>query len=459
MRTVSLTEGSIVRGSLLFTVPLILGNLFQQLYSATDSLVVGNFVGSGALAAVSASNQIVNLVIGFVIGLTTGAGIVIARHYGAGEYAALRRCISTAYLFCLVGGAAVSALGIAVSPVLLHLINTPEEIFADSVLYLRIYFLGTLFNILYNMGAGVLQAVADTRHPLYYLCAASAVNIILDVLFVAVFRWGVAGAAIATISSQLLSAILVVRALMKTDDMYKLEWNKVRIDRRMLQRIVRIGIPAGMQSVMYNISNVIIQAGVNTLGTDNVTAWATYGKVDGLYWMMINALGISVTTFVGQNFGAQQYHRVRKSIWVCMGMAALTTILFSVLFYFAASPLIGLFSTDQAVLAEGVDIMRFLAPWYIAYVCIEIFSGAIRGTGDSLIPMLITTSGVCVLRVVWIYAVLPLNHTFHNLVLSYPVSWILTSILFLIYYFQGGWMRRRIKKIGFSPEEKSSKAI
>ena len=222
MKTVSLTDGSVVRGSLLFTLPLILGNLFQQLYSATDSLVVGNFVGSGALAAVSASNQIVNLVIGFVIGLTTGAGIVIARHYGAGEYDALRRCISTAYLFCLVGGAAVSLLGIAVSPALLRLINTPEEIFADSVLYLRIYFIGTLFNILYNMGAGVLQAVADTRHPLYYLCAASAVNIVLDVVFVAVFRWGVAGVAAATLIAQTVSATLAMAHLLRTKEEYRL---------------------------------------------------------------------------------------------------------------------------------------------------------------------------------------------------------------------------------------------
>lgn len=312
MRTVSLTEGSIVRGSLLFTVPLILGNLFQQLYSATDSLVVGNFVGSGALAAVSASNQIVNLVIGFVIGLTTGAGIVIARHYGAGEYAALRRCISTAYLFCLVGGAAVSALGIAVSPVLLHLINTPEEIFADSVLYLRIYFLGTLFNILYNMGAGVLQAVADTRHPLYYLCAASAVNIILDVLFVAVFRWGVAGVAAATLIAQALSAALTMTHLLRTREEYRL--CSLRGDREEFRLILKYGTPTGLQSAIVSLSNVVVQGYLNGFGVAAMAGSNVYSKVDTFVLLPVNCLSLTVTTFTAQNMGARRYDRVRSGL-------------------------------------------------------------------------------------------------------------------------------------------------
>lgn len=298
MKTVSLTDGSVVRGSLLFTVPLILGNLFQQLYSATDSLVVGNFVGSGALAAVSASNQIVNLIIGFVIGLTTGAGIVIARHYGAGEYAALRRCISTAYLFCLVGGVAVSALGIAASPVLLRLINTPEEIFADSVLYLRIYFIGTLFNILYNMGAGVLQAVADTRHPLYYLCAASAVNIVLDVVFVAVFRWGVAGVAAATLIAQTVSATLAMAHLLRTKEEYRL--CSLRGDAAEFRLILKYGTPTGLQSAIVSLSNVVVQSYLNGFGVAAMAGSNVYSKVDTFVLLPANCLSLTVTTFTAQ---------------------------------------------------------------------------------------------------------------------------------------------------------------
>ncbi len=244
-----------------------------------------------------------------------------------------------------------------------------------AVVYIRIYFLGIIVNLVYNMGAGILRAVGDSRRPLYFLIASCFTNIILDVLLVAVLGMGVAGAALATITSQLLSAVLVVLALMKTDDMYKLEWKKVRIDQRMLQRIVRIGIPAGMQSVMYNISNVIIQAGVNTLGTDNVTAWATYGKVDGLYWMMINALGISVTTFVGQNFGAGRLDRVRKGAGACMVIGVALTASVGVVLYNGGHLLVELFTTDQQVQAISMDLLHFMVPTFITYIAIEILSG------------------------------------------------------------------------------------
>ena len=385
MRTVSLTEGSIVRGSLLFTVPLILGNLFQQLYSATDSLVVGNFVGSGALAAVSASNQIVNLVIGFVIGfvigLTTGAGIVIARHYGAGEYAALRRCISTAYLFCLVGGAAVSALGIAVSPVLLHLINTPEEIFADSVLYLRIYFLGTLFNILYNMGAGVLQAVADTRHPLYYLCAASAVNIILDVLFVAVFRWGVAGVAAATLIAQALSAALAMTHLLRTREEYRL--CSLRGDREEFRLILKYGTPTGLQSAIVSLSNVVVQGYLNGFGVAAMAGSNVYSKVDTFVLLPVNCLSLTATTFTAQNMGARRYDRVRSGLR--------------------------------------------------AFLC-QILIGTVRGCGHTFATMVLSVIDLCGLRIVWLAALLPLFPSLYTLYLGYPVTWGSAAACIALYY-------------------------
>ena len=295
-----ITEGSIFGQLLLFFFPILFGTFFQQLYNTADAMVVGRFVGKQALAAVGGSTStLINLLVGFFVGLSSGATVVISQFYGARKADKVHWAVHTSIAFSVIGGIIFMIVGLVGSPWALETMKTPEDVMGHAVVYIRIYFLGIIVNLVYNMGAGILRAVGDSRRPLYFLIASCFTNIILDVLLVAVLRMGVAGAALATITSQLLSAILVVRALMKTDDMYKLEWKKVRIDQRMLQRIVRIGIPAGMQSVMYNISNVIIQAGVNTLGTDNVTAWATYGKVDGLYWMMINALGISATTFVG----------------------------------------------------------------------------------------------------------------------------------------------------------------
>ena len=432
MRTVSLTEGSIVRGSLLFTVPLILGNLFQQLYSATDSLVVGNFVGSGALAAVSASNQIVNLVIGFVIGLTTGAGIVIARHYGAGEYAALRRCISTAYLFCLVGGAAVSALGIAVSPVLLHLINTPEEIFADSVLYLRIYFLGTLFNILYNMGAGVLQAVADTRHPLYYLCAASAVNIILDVLFVAVFRWGVAGVAAATLIAQALSAALAMTHLLRTREEYRL--CSLRGDREEFRLILKYGTPTGLQSAIVSLSNVVGQGYLNGFGVAAMAGSNVYSKVDTFVLLPVNCLSLTVTTFTAQNMGARRYDRVRSGLRAFLWIGGVYSIGVGIFMFFFSQGPMSLFSQEADVLHSGAMMARVLAPGYILLVFCQILIGTVRGCGHTFATMVLSVINLCGLRIVWLAALLPLFPSLYTLYLGYPVTWGSAAACIALYY-------------------------
>lgn len=333
-------------------------------------------------------------------------------------------------------------VGLVGSPWALETMKTPEDVMGHAVVYIRIYFLGIIVNLVYNMGAGILRAVGDSRRPLYFLIASCFTNIILDVLLVAVLRMGVAGAALATITSQLLSAILVVRALMKTDDMYKLEWKKVRIDQRMLQRIVRIGIPAGMQSVMYNISNVIIQAGVNTLGTDNVTAWATYGKVDGLYWMMINALGISATTFVGQNFGAGRLDRVRKGAGACMVIGVVLTASVGVVLYNGGHLLVELFTTDRQVQAISMDLLHFMVPTFITYIAIEILSGTLRGVGDAWMPLVITGIGVCAVRVLWIMFVLPHYHTIIGAAFCYPLTWSLTTVAFVIYYYIFSSLRR-----------------
>ncbi len=438
-----ITEGSIFGQLLLFFFPILFGTFFQQLYNTADAMVVGRFVGKQALAAVGGSTStLINLLVGFFVGLSSGATVVISQFYGARKADKVHWAVHTSIAFSVIGGIIFMIVGLVGSPWALEAMKTPEDVMGHAVVYIRIYFLGIIVNLVYNMGAGILRAVGDSRRPLYFLIASCFANIILDVLLVAVLGMGVAGAALATITSQLLSAVLVVLALMKTDDMYKLEWKKVRIDQRMLQRIVRIGIPAGMQSVMYNISNVIIQAGVNTLGTDNVTAWATYGKVDGLYWMMINALGISATTFVGQNFGAGRLDRVRKGAGACMVIGVVLTASVGVVLYNGGHLLVELFTTDQQVQAISMDLLHFMVPTFITYIAIEILSGTLRGVGDAWMPLIITGIGVCAVRVLWIMFVLPHYHTIIGAAFCYPLTWSLTTVAFVIYYYFFSSLRR-----------------
>ncbi len=438
-----ITEGSIFGQLLLFFFPILFGTFFQQLYNTADAMVVGRFVGKQALAAVGGSTStLINLLVGFFVGLSSGATVVISQFYGARKADKVHWAVHTSIAFSVIGGIIFMIVGLVGSPWALEAMKTPEDVMGHAVVYIRIYFLGIIVNLVYNMGAGILRAVGDSRRPLYFLIASCFTNIILDVLLVAVLRMGVAGAALATITSQLLSAVLVVRALMKTDDMYKLEWKKVRIDQRMLQRIVRIGIPAGMQSVMYNISNVIIQAGVNTLGTDNVTAWATYGKVDGLYWMMINALGISATTFVGQNFGAGRLDRVRKGAGACMVIGVVLTASVGAVLHNGGHLLVELFTTDLQVQAISMDLLHFMVPTFITYIAIEILSGTLRGVGDAWMPLVITGIGVCAVRVLWIMLVLPHYHTIIGAAFCYPLTWSLTTVAFVIYYYFFSSLRR-----------------
>ena len=438
-----ITEGSIFGQLLLFFFPILFGTFFQQLYNTADAMVVGRFVGKQALAAVGGSTStLITLLVGFFVGLSSGATVVISQFYGARKADKVHWAVHTSIAFSVIGGIIFMIVGLVGSPWALEAMKTPEDVMGHAVVYIRIYFLGIIVNLVYNMGAGILRAVGDSRRPLYFLIASCFTNIILDVLLVAVLGMGVAGAALATITSQLLSAVLVVLALMKTDDMYKLEWKKVRIDQRMLQRIVRIGIPAGMQSVMYNISNVIIQAGVNTLGTDNVTAWATYGKVDGLYWMMINALGISATTFVGQNFGAGRLDRVRKGAGACMVIGVVLTASVGVVLYNGGHLLVELFTTDQQVQAISMDLLHFMVPTFITYIAIEILSGTLRGVGDAWMPLIITGIGVCAVRVLWIMFVLPHYHTIIGAAFCYPLTWSLTTVAFVIYYYFFSSLRR-----------------
>lgn len=443
-----ITEGVIWKQLLLFFFPILFGTFFQQLYNTVDAIIVGRFVGKEGLAAVGGSAaMIINLLVGFFIGLSSGATVIISQFYGARQQAKVSQAVHTAVAFSIAGGLVIMAVGLITAPAALRAMGTPEETMADSILYLRIYFLGLIGNLLYNMGAGILRAIGDSKRPLYFLIVGCMTNIVLDVVLVLFFHMGVAGAAWATILSQLAAAVLVIATLLKTDDMYRLNWREVRIHPDMLLRIIQIGLPAGLQSVMYSASNIIIQSSVNALGTNVVAAWTAYGKIDVIYWTIINAFGISITTFVGQNFGAGKLDRVYKGIRVCLGISAGATIFLSLLLYQFGQYIYLLFTTDAEVIAKGVEILHFLVPTLITYVCIEILSGALRGIGDCWIPMIMTALGVCLLRVVWIVVAVPLYPDIKTICFSYPLTWTVTSILFLVYF---KWFSKIRKMKGIS---------
>lgn len=432
-----ITEGVIWKQLLIFFFPIVIGTFFQQIYNTADSIVVGRFVGKEALAAVGGSvNQIVNLVVEVFVGLTSGASVIVAQFYGAKDKKNLNKTLHTSYAFGIVTGFVVAVVGLLVTNTVLELMKTPQELMADSRLYLHIYFCGMIFNIIYNMGASILRAVGDSRRPLYVLIVTCGLNIVLDILLVVIFRLGVMGVAIATVSCQGISSILVTAMLMKEHPLFQLKLREIRFYRVSLNSVLRIGIPAALEATMYTIANLIIQVFVNELGTDTVAAWGTFAKIDAVYWMVVNAFGISITTFVGQNYGAGKVKRMRKSVGICLGMSYAGAILVSGVLYALAGPLYRLFTTDENVVRIGVDMMHFLLPSYFMYVVIGILSGALRGAGRVLVPMLLTCGGVCLIRIVWMFGVFPGHPGINTIMLSYPVSWGITAVLFIIYYFR-----------------------
>lgn len=432
-----ITEGVIWKQLLIFFFPIVIGTFFQQIYNTADSIVVGRFVGKEALAAVGGSvNQIVNLVVEVFVGLTSGASVIVAQFYGAKDKKNLNKTLHTSYAFGIVTGFVVAVVGLLVTNTVLELMKTPQELMADSRLYLHIYFCGMIFNIIYNMGASILRAVGDSRRPLYVLMVTCGLNIVLDILLVVIFRLGVMGVAIATVSCQGISSILVTAMLMKEHPLFQLKLREIRFYRVSLNSVLRISIPAALEATMYTIANLIIQVFVNELGTDTVAAWGTFAKIDAVYWMVVNAFGISITTFVGQNYGAGKVKRMRKSVGICLGMSYAGAILVSGVLYALAGPLYRLFTTDENVVRIGVDMMHFLLPSYFMYVVIGILSGALRGAGRVLVPMLLTCGGVCLIRIVWMFGVFPGHPGINTIMLSYPVSWGITAVLFIIYYFR-----------------------
>lgn len=430
----SLTEGPITRSILLFTGPLIIGNLFQQLYNTTDSFIVGNFVGSGALAAIGASAQIINLFIGFIIGLTTGAGIIIAQYYGAGDGTRLHSAVHTSFCFCILGGILVSIAGCLLSPLILTAMNTPSSVIPDAALYLRVYFLGALFNIFYNMGAGTLQAAGDTKHPLYCLCLSSVINVVLDIVFVTVFHMAVLGVALATLIAQLVSAACVLWKLTHTDDIYRLIPSKIHSDKAMLIKILKFGIPTGLQTAVTSLSNVIVQSYLNGFGSLAMAGSNIYGKVDSFALLPANCLSLTTTTYIAQNMGARKFDRVKQGfkqfLWLGNLYAAAIGIL---LFFFSAGPL-RLFTAAPEVVHYGAMMGQVLGPGYILLTTCQILIGTARGAGDTFSTMLLSILNLCGLRILWLTIMIPFFPSIYTLYLGYPVTWGTAAVCMGIYY-------------------------
>jgi putative MATE family efflux protein len=430
----NLTEGIIWQKLILYCLPILGGNLFQQLYITTDAIIIGRFAGKDALASIDAIYNLTKLPVNFFTGLSTGATIIISQYLGARDNIKLSLAVHTAMAFAFTGGLILSAAGIFLTPVCLRLLQIPDAIFAYTLSYGRIYFAGMAVSMTYNIGAGILRAVGNSKTPFYILIAASTANVFLDLLFIAIFRWHTMGAALATVLSQLLSAVLVIAVLLRTPLVCRIRWKKIRFHKPILQRIFLLGLPMGFQSSLYPVANMTIQSNINFFGINSIAAWAVCGKLDFLIWLIVDSLGSAISTFTAQNFGARLYGRIKSGVRVCLGISLICVLAISAVLYLKCRLLGRLFIEDNEVIELSAGIIRFLAPLYVFYIGGEILSGSINGMGETFKSMVLTLLGICACRILWILFALPLRRTLNMVILSYPVSWIVTSILFVILY-------------------------
>ena len=439
-----LTSGSVWKKLLVFFIPIAAGTLIQQLYNAVDGLIVGRFVGTNALAAVGGSSaQIINVLVGFFVAMTAGASVVIGQIFGAGRKEDLDRAIGNAVTALGLFGLVLTAFGLIASPALLRLLNTPEETMEGAVLYLRIYFLGVTFVMILNMESSILRALGDSFHPFLYMVAGCLLNIALDFVFVVFFHWGIAGVAIATVAAQVLNTALLTWQLMRGTDEYRLSVRNLRLKGVYLINMLRLGVPSGLQSSMYSISNMIIQVGVNSLGTVVVASWAMSGKTDGIYWAVSNAMGAAITNFIAQNHGAGRTDRVKQCVKQGLIMDFLVTVGISALLMIFAIPMLRILTPDEAVIQTTYQIMSYFVPYYFTWVLVEVLSAVLRGVGDAVAPVAIIGTGICLFRIIWIATAFAHFGTLFVLCLSYTVSWVITSVALVIYYKKGKWMTRR----------------
>lgn len=441
-----MTEGSIWKKILFFSIPLILGNLFQQLYNTVDSIIVGNYIGSEALAAVGSSGSLINLLIGFCIGASAGAGVVIAQFYGAQDREGVRKAVHTTIAIAIAAGAILTVVGIVATPILLKAMGTPQEVFDQASIYLKVYFGGILFSVVYNMSAGILNAVGNSKRSLVYLMIAATSNIFLDLLFVVVLKMGIVGAAIATDISQLLSCIFIILFLVRSEDVYRVKLKDIRCYDNLLGKILKIGLPTGVQNIVISLSNVIVQSSVNSFGAVAMAGFAAYIKVDGFNILPVLSFSMAATTFVGQNVGAGRLDRVKKGMYVSVAMGIIYTVCTGILLLTFAPQVIGVFTQNGKVVEYGVYIMKFFCPFYWMLGILHILAGTIRGTGKTMQAMVVFLFSLCIFRVLWIWGAMSVSHKIGGVMLGYPLSWLVGLVMILIYVWKGNWMPYGMKK-------------
>ncbi len=437
-----MTHGSISRLLFAFAVPLMLGNLFQQLYNTVDSLIVGNFVSKQALAAVGCTGPIINTLIGLFSGLAAGASVVISQYYGAKDEEKLGKAVHTTVMITLITCVALTAAGVWATPLMLKLMDTPADVIGEAELYLRIYFGGVSGLLLYNIGSGILRAVGDSTRPLYFLIFSAVMNTVLDLFFVAVLKQGIAGAAIATIISQFVSAILVMLLLLRSKEPYRLALSQLRMHKGMLRRICNIGIPSSLQMGITAFSNIFVMGYINHFESSCMAGWTAYNKLDALAMLPMQSLSLALTTFVGQNLGAGDLKRAKAGPRYGMIMGLIVTVIILVPMMVFAPQLTALFNDDREVIEFGTLFVRLCSPFYIAFVINQVYSGALRGAGDTKNTMYIMLFSFVVFRQIYLFIVSRLGATAGVIALGYPMGWMMCSALLLIYYYKGRWARK-----------------
>ncbi len=438
-KSVDLTQGVIWKQMLIFSLPILIGYLFQNLYNSVDSLVVGNFVGKSALAAVNACQPISNLLVGFFTGMSTGASVVFSRCFGSRNYEKLKESIHTTVLFAVILGVLMAAAGILLTGFLLRVVDCPEDVFPEASAYLSVYIAGILFTAIYNVGAGILRAVGDSRNPFIALVIASCANIVLDVLFVTVVRLGVLGVAIATILAQCLSVILVFGKLLKADERYRLDFKALRINKTLLIEVIDLGLPAGLQTCMISISNMFVQRYINGFGSTAMAGVGVAQRLDKFASMPCQSVGLAMTTFVSQNVGANRHDRIAQGMKVCFGLCLASVAIIGIPLFFWSEPLVALFNRDPEVIQYGVAMMQTIIPLYITMVVNQVFSGALRGFGRSKAVMFLSLIGMIGARQLFLYISMRLNPVIENVYYGYPLAWGISGLTLLLYYF---WLKK-----------------
>lgn len=442
-----LIEGNIFQALLVFAIPLLIGNLFQQLYNTADSYVVGNFVDTNALAAVGASGSVIQMLVGFFMGLSVGAGVVIAQYFGAGDQEKMSHAIHSALALTAFLSVLFTIAGIAVTRPLLRAIGVPQEVLPHSTLYLTIYFAGITFLLFYNMGSGILRAIGNSRDPLIYLAIASVLNVILDVLLVCVARLGVAGVALGTMIAQAVSAFLVMRQLIHTREAYRVEIKKIRFHKDMTRQIILVGLPAAFQQSITAFSNVIVQSYINSFGTAAIAGYSTTIRIDGFLQLILQSFNMTITTFVGQNIGAGKLERVKKGMLTAWIMCSVLIVGGCFLMNCGGAALVSLFTNDEEVIANGAAMLKLFSYAYWTLPVVQILSGSLRGAGKSSIPMIFMLGTFVVIRQIYLAITVPATHSLMVVMAGWPITWALCAVGMAIYFFKADWMKDAEKLI------------